>query len=57
MMPVNNVNIYALEKVIEAAKRYMQISEWLGHSPLDDEDSTLDSCIFMVEQKLKKERE
>ena len=67
MMPVNNVNSAALEKVVEAAKRYMQISEWLGHSPLDDEDATLDACIFMVEksweeweedwQKLKKERE
>ena len=57
-MPVNNVNSAALEKVVEAAKRYMQISEWLGHSPLDDEDATLlDTCIFMVEQKLKKERE
>jgi len=55
MMPVNNVNFYALEKVLEAAKRYQKISEWLGHSPLDDEDSTLDSCVFMVEQKLKKD--
>jgi len=51
-MPVNNVNFYALEKVLEAAKRYQKISEWLGHSPLDDEDATLDTCIFMVEQKL-----
>jgi len=57
MMPVNNVNSAALERVVEAAKRYMQISEWLGHSPLDDETATLDTCIFMVEQKLKKERE
>ena len=56
-MPVNNVNSAALEKVVEAAKRYIQISEWLGHSPLDDEDATLHTCIFMVEQKLKKERE
>jgi len=48
-MPVNNVNFYALEKVLEAAKRYQKISEWLGHSPLDDEDATLDTCIFMVE--------
>ena len=35
MMPVNNVNFYALEKVLEAAKRFQKISEWLGHSPLD----------------------
>ena len=48
-MPVNNVNFYALEKVLEAAKRYQKISEWLGHSPLDDEDATLDTCIFMGE--------
>jgi hypothetical protein len=53
MMPVNNVNFYALEKVLEAAKRYQKISEWLGHSPLDDEDSELDTCIFMVEKNLK----
>ena len=52
-MPVNNVNFYALEKVLEAAKRYQEISEWLGHSPLDDEDATLDSCIFMVESTVK----
>jgi hypothetical protein len=52
-MPVNNVNYYALEKVLEAAKRYQKISEWLGHSPLDDEDATLDSCVFMVEKNLK----
>ena len=52
-MPVNNVNFYALEKVLEAAKRYQKISEWLGHSPLDDEDATLDSCVFMVEKNLK----
>ena len=52
-MPVNNVNFYALEKVLEAAKRYQKISEWLGHSPLDDEDATLDTCIFMVESTVK----
>ena len=52
-MPVNNVNYYALEKVLEAAKRYQTISEWLGHSPLDDEDATLDSWVFMVEKNLK----
>ena len=52
-MPVNNVNFYALEKVLEAAKRYQKISECLGHSPLDDEDATLDTCIFMVEKNLK----
>ena len=59
-MPVNNVNSAALEKGVEAAKRYMKISEWFGHSPLDDElvgETALDTCIFMVEQKLKKERE
>ena len=64
MMPVNNVNFYALEKVLEAAKRYQKISEWLGHSPLDpqtdaegipldDEDASLDTCIFMIEKNLK----
>ena len=57
-MPVNNVNFYALEKVLEAAKRYQEISEWLGADyeepfPLDDEDSTLDSCIFMIKKNLK----
>jgi len=63
MMPVNNVNFYALEKVLEAAKRYQKISEWLGHSPLDpqtdaegipldNEDASLDTCIFMVEARV-----
>lgn len=62
-MPVNNVNFYALEKVLEAAKRYQKISEWLGHSPLDpqtdaegipldNEDASLDTCIFMVEARV-----
>ena len=62
-MPVNNVNFYALEKVLEAAKRYQKISEWLGNSPLDpqtdaegipldDEDASLDTCIFMVEARV-----
>jgi hypothetical protein len=53
MMSVNNVNYYALEKVLEAAKRFQKISEWMGHSPLDDEGLTLDSCIFMIGQNLK----
>jgi len=56
-MPANNINIYALEKVLEASKRYMQISEWFGHSPLDNENFTLDTAIYLVEKELKREME
>tara|TARA_R110000824_G_scaffold44611_5_gene129640 strand:+ start:623 stop:832 length:210 start_codon:yes stop_codon:yes gene_type:complete len=51
-MPAHNVNTAALEKVTEAARRFMQISEFLGHAPLDDEDGTLDTSVFMMEQVL-----
>jgi hypothetical protein len=51
-MPAHNVNTAALEKVLEAARRFMQMSEFLGHAPLDDENSTLDTCVFMIEQSL-----
>ena len=51
-MPAHNVNTAALDKVIEAARRFMQMSEFLGHAPLDDEDSSLESCVWMMEQVL-----
>jgi len=51
-MPAHNVNTAALEKVLEAARRFMQMSEFLGHAPLDDEDNTLDTCVFMIERSL-----
>ena len=51
-MPAHNVNTAALEKVLEAARRFMQMSEFLGHAPLDDENSTLDTCVWMIERSL-----
>jgi hypothetical protein len=51
-MPAHNVNTAALEKVLEAARRFMLMSEFLGNAPLDDENSTLDTCVFMIEQSL-----
>jgi hypothetical protein len=51
-MPAHNVNTAALEKVLEAARRFMQMSEFLGHAPLDDEDSSLDTCVWMIEKSL-----
>ena len=51
-MPAHNVNTAALEKVVEAARRFMQMSEFLGHAPLDDEDSSLESCVWMIERSL-----
>jgi len=53
-MPAHNVNTAALDKVVEAARRFMQMSEFLGHAPLDDEDSSLESCVWMMEQVLEK---
>ena len=57
VLETNDINTIALNKVLEAAKRFLKISEWLGYSPLDKDGCSLDSSIFIIEQRLKKESE
>ena len=51
-MPAHNVNTAALAKVVDAARRFTDISEALSLAPLDDEDNSLDTCIWLMEQVL-----
>ncbi len=51
-MPAHNVNTAALDKVVDAARRFMVMSDALNLSPLDDENDSLDTCIFMMERVL-----
>ena len=51
-MPADNVNTAALDKVLDAARRFEQLAETLNLTPLDDEDSSLSTAIWMMEQVL-----
>ena len=52
-MPAHNVNTAALDQVVEAARRFEALSEALNLAPVDDEDSSLSTSIWMMEQVLK----
>ena len=54
-MPADNVNTAALALVVDAAQRFQKLSEALDLSPLDDDDGTLSTAIFMMEKVLEKE--
>jgi len=51
-MPAHNVNTAALDQVVDAARRFEALSEALNLAPLDTEDSTLSTSIWMMEQVL-----
>ena len=51
-MPAHNVNTAALDKVVEAARRFEALSDALNLAPVDDEDSSLSTAIWMIEQVL-----
>ena len=53
-MPADNVNTAALALVVDAARRFKALSEALDLSPLDDDDGTLSTAIFMMEEVLEK---
>jgi len=52
-MPAHNVNTAALELVVEAARRFEQLTEALNLSPVDDENCSLNTSILMMDQVLK----
>ena len=51
-MPAHNVNTAALDQVVEAARRFEALSEALNLAPVDDEDSSLSTSLWMMEQVL-----
>ena len=51
-MPAHNVNTAALDQVVEAARRFEALSEALNLAPVDDEDSSLSTSIWIMEQVL-----
>ena len=51
-MPAHNVNTAALDQVVEAARRFEALSDALNLAPVDDEDSSLSTSIWMMEQVL-----
>jgi hypothetical protein len=51
-MPAHNVNTAALDQVVEAARRFEALSEALNLAPVDHEDSSLSTSIWMIEQVL-----
>ena len=51
-MPAHNVNTAALEQVVDAARRFEQLTETLNLAPVDDEDSSLSTSVLMMEKVL-----
>ena len=51
-MPAHNVNTAALDQVVEAARRFEALSDALNLAPVDDEDSSLSTSLWMIEQVL-----
>lgn len=51
-MPAHNVNTAALEMVLEAAQRFEKLTEALNLSPVDTEDFSLSTAVFMLERVL-----
>ena len=51
-MPAHNVNTAALEQVVDAARRFEQLTEALNLAPVDDEDSSLSTSVLMMEKVL-----
>ncbi len=51
-MPAHNVNTAALAQVVDAARRFEQLTEALNLAPVDDEDSSLSTSVLMMEKVL-----
>ena len=51
-MPAHNVNTAALEQVVDAARRFEQLTEALNLAPVDDEDFQLSVSIIEMEKVL-----
>jgi hypothetical protein len=51
-MPAHNVNTAALEQVVDAARRFESLTNALKLAPVDDENSTLQTSIYMMEKVL-----
>ena len=51
-MPAHNVNTAALDRVVEAARRFEALSDALNLAPVDDEDGSLSTSLWMMEQVL-----
>jgi len=52
-MPAHNVNTAALEQVVDAARRFEQLTEALNLAPVDSSASSLSTSVLMMEQVLK----
>ena len=51
-MPAHNVNTAALAQVVDAARRFEFLTNALKLAPVDDEDSSLQTSIHMMEKVL-----
>tara|TARA_Y100001951_G_scaffold72102_1_gene58983 strand:+ start:221 stop:424 length:204 start_codon:yes stop_codon:yes gene_type:complete len=51
-MPAHNVNTAALEQVVDAARRFEQLTETLNLAPVDEEDFPLSGAIRVMEKVL-----
>jgi hypothetical protein len=51
-MPAHNVNTAALSQVVDAARRFEELSVSLNLAPIDTEDASLSTSIWMMEQVL-----
>lgn len=51
-MPAHNVNTAALEQVVDAARRFEQLTEALNLAPVDEEDFPLSGAIRVMEKVL-----
>jgi hypothetical protein len=52
-MPAHNVNTAALEQVVDAARRFEQLTKALNLAPVDSSASSLSTSVLMMEQVLK----
>ena len=52
-MPAHNVNTAALAQVVDAARRFEQLTEALNLAPVDSSASSLSTSVLMMEQVLK----
>ena len=52
-MPAHNVNTAALEQVVDAARRFEQLTETLNLAPVDSSAASLSTSVLMMEQVLK----
>ena len=51
-MPAHNVNTAALAQVVDAARRFEFLTNALKLAPVDDEDSSLQTSIHLMERVL-----